>query len=63
MGSRGEVPCLGFGDEIPNVTHARSAKETRIREKPKAPILIPVHSDRIFACIPTGCALRWALGE
>jgi len=50
-------------DRQPNATHARSAKETRIREKPKAPILILIHSNRVFACIPTGCALRWALGE
>ena len=27
MESRGEVPCLGSGDEIPNVTRARSAKK------------------------------------
>jgi len=62
MGSRGEVPCLGLGDEIP-IVPMREAPITRIREKPKAPILILIHSDRIFACIPTGCALRCALGE
>ena len=61
MGSRGEVPCLGFGDEIPNVTHARSAnKKAKIGEEPKATITILMHFDRTLLWIPSGCALRWA---
>ena len=61
MGSRGEVPCLGVGDEIPNVTHARSAnKKAKIGAEPKATITILIHSDRTLLWIPTGCALRWA---
>ena len=61
MGSRGEVPCQGDGDEIPNVTHARSAnKKARIGAEPKATITILMHFDRTLLWIPTGCALRWA---
>ena len=59
MGSRGEVPCQGVGDEIPNVIHARSAnKKARIGAEPKATITILIHSDSIFLLIPTGYALR-----
>ena len=32
----------------------------RISAEPKATIEIPVHFDRVFTLIPTGCALRWA---
>jgi len=35
-------------DRQSNVTYARSAKETRIREKPKEPILILIHFERIL---------------
>jgi len=42
MGSRGEVPCLGFGDEIPNVSPVREAqKEKRTAAEPKATIAVP----------------------
>jgi len=33
MGSRGEVPCLGLGDEIP-IVPMREAPITRIGEEP-----------------------------
>jgi len=33
MGSRGEVPCLGFGDEIP-IVPMRGAPITRIGAEP-----------------------------
>jgi len=62
MGSRGEVPCLGLGDEIP-IVPMREAPITRIGEEPKATITILIHFDRISVWIPTGCALRCALGE
>jgi len=41
----------------------REAPITRIREKPKAPILILTHFKRIILLIHAGYALRWALGE
>ena len=51
MGSRGEVPCQGHGDEIPIVPQSRSEKETRISAEPKATIEIPVKIERISAII------------
>ena len=59
---RDEIPQAGFRAAA-LTSPMRAAPDTaRIREKPKAPILIPVHFDRIFTRIPTGYALRWALG-
>ena len=60
MGSRGEVPCQGLGDEIPNVPRARSAHSRESERSRQATITILIYFDRILPLIQTGCALRWA---
>ena len=47
----------GFGQQ-PNVAPIAKRKQTRIREKPKATILILIDFERVFVWIPTGYALR-----
>ena len=49
MGSRGEVPCQGVGDEIPNVPMREAQKQTGIGEEPKATITILLYFERISA--------------
>jgi len=52
--ARDEIPCQGFGDEIPNVT--QSKKRARIGAKPKAAITIPlyflsvIYIERVACC-------------
>ena len=52
----------GLGMKSPTLPMREAHKEARIGEEPKATITILIRFERVFVWVPTGYALRWALG-